>query len=237
MKNLSKYIKMLRYGLQIKTMVILSLVFFALGILYELVNFNSNGLIPFSGLYLGIAGTYIYSVAITPTVSALVQTSYMNRKLQTGVPVLFAMVFGLFTFTVFVLLRVFVGRGMLLASDPAANVNIIYVNIICTAILLGFLNLYYSFSYRYYVVSTIVLCVILFPLLFMFMSMEWSLPQRILALVSQLVEKTGAWLMYVLSYVILLLGYTIGYLANCALFRKPMSGLAFRAALRQAESK
>jgi len=237
MKSLSKYIKMLKFGLQIKTMTILSLVFFALGIVYELIDFNSNGMIPFSGLYMGIAGTYIYSVAITPTVSSLVQTSGLNRKLQTYVPVLFAGVSGAFTFTVFAGLRLFVGRARLLAADPAADTTVIYVNILCTAVLLAFLCLYYSFSYRYYVAATIVLCVILFPLLFLFIRMDWGISQQICAYVAGIIEKHGTVFVCVLSYAVLALGYILGYLANCALFRKPMSTLAFRAALRQAESK
>ncbi len=237
MDSIKKYFKMIKYGLQVRTMIILTVIFFVLGIIYELIDFNSNGIIPFSGLYLGIAGTYIYSVLMTPTVSALIQTSAMKRKLQGAVPAIFAGACTLITFTVFMLLRFFVGLPRLLKADPGADTTIIYVNTFCTAVLLAVLFIYYSFNYRYYVVSTVALCLVLIPTLFIFIRIDWPLARDIFKFISGITEAVGGGAVIALSYVIILIGIAMCYGFNLLLYRKPISALAYRAALRQAESK
>ncbi|MBO4416444.1 MAG: hypothetical protein J5824_10765, partial [Lachnospiraceae bacterium] len=187
MKNIIRYFKLLKFGLQARTMIILSLFFLALGIFYEMIDFNSNGLIPFSGLYLGISGMYIYQVVITSSVSALVQVSPFKKKLQCGVPAAFTAVCICITFTIFVVLRLTVGMPRALNENPAADTTIFYIHIMTTAIMLAFIFLYFSFSYRYYVVATIILCIALFPALLIFMRADFPVEEAIISALTKVV--------------------------------------------------
>ena len=237
MKDIIKYFKLLKYGLQIKAMVILAVIFFGLGIVYELVNFNGEGLIPFSGLYLAISGMYIYQVVITASVSCLVQTSSVKKNLQCSAPVLFTTVCILFTYTVFVILRLNFAKNRALAADPAADTTVFYLHLLSTAALIALILLYFAFSYRYYVISTVALCFVLVPTLVLFMRMDWSFTVAVKDFVSIIIDRFGHGAVIGISYILILAGAGLCYLANLAMYRKPLSHIAYRAALRQAQGK
>ncbi|MBO4416223.1 MAG: hypothetical protein J5824_09640 [Lachnospiraceae bacterium] len=237
MKDIIKYFKLLKYGLQIKTMVILSIVFFALGIVYECVDLNGGGIIPFSGLYMALSGMYIYQVVITTTVSSLVQVSSMKKKLQCGAPVFFTTCCLLITYTAFVVIRLCITRKRLLAADPSMDTTNYYLQIVFTSLLIAFLFLYFSFSYRFYIISTVILCVTLFPLMLLFIRSGFSVTDRIISFVYGIIEKLGGGGAIALSYAIILLGALLCYLVNLALYRRPIQSIAFRTALRQAQAK
>ncbi len=237
MKNMIKYIKLLKYGLQLRTMVILAVIFFALGIVYELIDFNGTGIIPFSGLYLAISGMYIYQVVITASVSSLVQTSFVKRKLQTSVPVLFTTFCLLITYTIFVILRLNLAAGRTLDADPSADLTIFYVQIFSSAVLICLILLYFAFSFRFYVVSTIVLFIVLFPTLILFARSDWSIAASVIDFVGSIIENFSHGTVIALSYAIILLGSALCYFVNVAFYRRPLSNIAYRTALRQAQAK
>ena len=237
MKNIVKYFKLLKFGLQTRTMAILAAVFGALGIVYELIDFNSDGLIPFSGLYLGLAGMYIYQVVITSGVSSLVQVSPLKKKLLCAAPVIFTGITTTLTFTIFVILRLTIGVDRFVKNNPGSDTTICYVNIIASAALLAFLFLYFSFSYRYYIVSTVIMAIILFPCLIIFVRSDFYITASIMSSVSNLISVFGKAGAVILSYLILWAGCLICYLCNLALYRKPLSSIAYRSALRQASAK
>ena len=237
MKNIKKYIKLLKYGLQTRTMVILSVFFIGLGILYEFMDVAPNSIIPFSGMYLGIAGMYIYQVVITSSVSALVQVSPLKKKLQCGLPVLFTTFTLLITYTLFLVIRLCYGMNRTLSENPAADTTIYYVNVVCTAVLIAFIFLYFSFSYRYYIASTIALCIILIPVLLITMRSGWPFTDSIIAFTGRVIDSCGKAVIIIAGYLIVLAGAGLCYLFNMALYRKPLNNIAFRAALRQAQNK
>ncbi len=237
MKNIVKYFKLLKFGLQTRTMAILAVLFGALGIVYELIDFNSNGLIPFSGLYLGLAGMYIYQVVITSGVSALVQVSPLRKKLLCSAPVLFTAITTTLTFTIFVILRLTVGVNRFLKNNPGGDTTICYVNILASAALLAFLFLYFSFSYRYYIISTVIMAIILIPSLIIFVRSDFNITASLIRSVSGLIDVFGKAGAIILSYLILWAGCLLCYLCNVALYRKPLSSIAYRSALRQASAK
>lgn len=237
MKTIKKYIKLLGYGLQIKTMLILSIVFIALGIVYEMIDLNGTGLIPFSGLYLALAGMYIYQVVITASISTLVQVSSVKKKLQCAVPVIFTTCSLLVTFTVFVIMRLYNAKNKFSKNNPDMDVDFVYVQILVTAVLIAFIFLYFAFSYRFYVISTVVLCIVLIPTLLLFARGDWSFTASFLNFVKNIKANFGNAGVIALAYLILLAGAGLCYLANWAMYRKPLSSIAYRTALRQAQTK
>ena len=133
---------MLRYGLQVKTMLILSVAFFMFGLVFEftLSSIDYNNIT--SGLYLAISGVYVYQIMLTSSVSSLVQTSSMKHGLQTIYPAVFTLMTSLFTFTVFVVIRI------VRINNMGDDFSLFFAKgILSTAFLLG-LTVQKSYPYR-----------------------------------------------------------------------------------------
>ncbi len=96
-KDIKVGLKMMVYGLQFKTMIVLLAIFWILGIFFE---FVSNDMGNIGGIYLVLCGSYFYQMVITSTVSTYVCSSAYKSKLQTVIPVVFSTLVSLFNYTI-----------------------------------------------------------------------------------------------------------------------------------------
>ena len=103
--------------------------------------------------------------------------------------------------------------------------------------MIAFVFLYFAFSSRYYIVSTVVLCIILIPVLVSSSLYRGGISEKILSTTSQIIDSAGAWVVVVMSYAVILIGALFSYIISLALYRKPLSNIAFRNAMRQAQAK
>ena len=106
MKDLVKYVKMMRYALQFKMILVLAIIFFAFGILFEVVEFSDSGSsYSLAALYLALTGMYFYQLVFSTTVSKMVQASPMKKKLQVTGPVLITFITSFIVFAIYVAIR------------------------------------------------------------------------------------------------------------------------------------
>ena len=227
MKQFIKSLKLLKYGLQFKTMIILTIVFFALGIIFEVTSYGGDmGIL--SGLYMVLAGVYIYQLMLTPSVSKLVQTSSFRRKMQTIYPMILTELTSLFSFTVFVIIRVariearggrYFDEGTLVSSK----------GILITAVLAAILIIYDGICFKYYIASFAVMFVALIIIAFRYAAG--------LSTVFDFADSLSYAQLIGLSYGLLLVGGLICWLISIFAYRKPIDNLSVRTAIRQAQSK
>ena len=80
MKTLITYFKMMKYALQAKLILVLTLFFFIFGIVFELLDFTRAGSsYSLAALYLALTGMYFYQLVFSSTVSKLVQSSPLKK--------------------------------------------------------------------------------------------------------------------------------------------------------------
>ncbi len=229
MKNFIKSLKMIRYGLQVKTMTILTLAFFAFGIVFEFTMSKSDGTNITSGLYMAIAGVYAYQVIVSSSVSSLVQTSSMKHGLQTTYPTLFTLITSLFTFTTFVIIRV-CRINSLGGKDFDEFTLSSAKGILTCAFLVMICAVYMGISYKSFIFSLVILSLGVIAVMF----------SSTFGRFSSLLDFANNWSMatiIIVSYCMVLVGWVLCWLISNLLYRKSIDTLSVRAALRQAAMK
>ena len=230
MKDIKVYLKIIRYGLQFKLMCILGAIFLGLGILFELSSFGNNSL---GCIYLAIAGLYVFQLIFTPTIAKFVQTSPYKRKVQTCGSAFVSTIFCLLTFTVLVVLR-------LVRATPEnmekANTDLVhhYSIILSCAIVAAFLLFYMAFCFKMYIVALIICISFVLGMMFFGMNSQSS----IFVDITKVLTPNGNPVPLILcSYGIILLGGFLCYISNILLYKREMSNLAIKNAMRQAGAK
>ena len=230
MKTLVNYFKIMKYALQAKMIFILSIVFFVLGILFELMDFSDhNSSYSLACLYLALTAMYFYQLVFSTTVSKLVQSSPMKKKLQTVGPVVVTLITILFTFTVYVVIRLIRITPEFLERNDTTYTNT-YSTIIFMAAWFFLFSLYMSISYKSYIFSIVLIAASVAALLFFGSTTDIfrTLTEKLL------IDGSNPVLLIVVSVAIILIGSLIGYVISLLLYKKPISDMAVRYALRQA---
>jgi len=245
---MKKYIKLLKFGLQAKMMLVFSIIFFILGIFFELAynlpsyRFNTLCL---GGIYLCLAGAYVYQISLTTVASNLVKSSPLRQSITTKVPLIMMTGTMMITFTTFILLRVFVVIKFFYADSSIEYQNVSYVDrikllymgIITTVLIMTVLIVYYAVCFKYYLVSMILMIVFLVPI--MAFPQSGSAQRMMIGVYDKLLSVFGAGCniaVIVISYLIFFIGIGLCYLVSRLVYRKEFSPVAFRAALRQASN-
>ena len=214
MKDFVKYIKMMRYALQFKMIIILSALFFVFGIIFEIAGMGAtDSSYSLPALYLALTGMYFYQMVFSCTVSKMVQASPMKKKLQVTGPILITFISSLIVFAVYVALR-------LIKITP----EFLYDN-----------NVTYPRAY-----STIpFMAVWIFIFLTIIGILGFSFKTEIFIRMSEnLIGADNSPLMIIIvSLAIIIAGAVIGYILSLLLYKKPISEMAVRYALRQAQNK
>ena len=230
MKDLVKYVKMMRYALQFKMILVLAIIFFVFGILFEVVGFSDSGSsYSLAALYLALTGMYFYQLVFSTTVSKMVQASPMKKKLQVTGPVLITFITSFIVFAIYVAIRLIKVTPEFLADN-----NITYPRAYSTIpFMAGWLFIFFiymAFSYRAYILSIIFIAVTVIGIL------GFSSKTEIFIRLSEnLIGADNSPLILILvSLAIMILGAIIGYILSLLLYKKPISDMAVRYALRQA---
>ncbi|MCR5330928.1 MAG: hypothetical protein K6E62_07040, partial [Lachnospiraceae bacterium] len=223
MKRFIKSLKLLKYGLQAKTLLILTVFFFVAGVLIELFLANVGSDIV-SGLYLSISGVYIYQLMVTPTASSLVQTSSYKYALQTKYPTIMTMCTTLFTFSIFVCLRVYRianlgGREFSEATMTTSR------GIFVTALLCGILLTYNGICFKKYILSFILLFAVVFLII---ATGSFDYLSSALSFTDNFSYST----LIISSYALVVAGGILGWLVSILCYRMPIDALSVRSALR-----
>ena len=230
MKNLVKYFKMMKYALQAKMIFILAIIFFVLGILFEFTDFSGHsGSYSLACLYLALTAMYFYQLVFTTTVSKLVQSSPMKKKLQTVAPSVVTLITSLFTFAVYVTIRLIRITPQFLEDNNTTYANT-YSTILFMAVWFFLFSVYMSISYKSFIISMVIIAVSVIAILVfgsttdVFINITGKL----------LINGSNPVLLIAVSLGIILIGSLVGYIISLLLYKKPISDMAVRYALRQA---
>lgn len=230
MKDLVKYFKMMKYALQAKMIFILAIIFFVLGILFEFGDFSDHSSsYSLASLYLALTAMYFYQLVFSTTVSKLVQSSPMKKKLQTVGPTAVTLITSLFTFTVYVVIRLIRITPRFLEDNGTTYANT-YSTILFMAVWYFLFSVYMSISYKSFIISMVIIAVSVIAILLfgsttdVFINMTDKL----------LIGGSNPVLLIAVSLGIILIGSLVGYVISLLLYKKPISDMAVRYALRQA---
>lgn len=243
MKKLIKYIKLLRYGLQFRTMMIMTVIFIGMGILFEATAiFSSLFGMSLSGLYMGLIGAYMYQLVATVAVAKVVNASPMKKELLTTAPVLMATIVSLITYTIFILVRIFYTMGIRLPKEaglyPDAEAMLVMSILYCGG-LVFVLMVYLPVSVKQYAAGVAILgAYIVFMLVIgNGVKMTAFMVDKYHVLVDAFGKQTTLALVIAASYVMLILGSLVACLINRLTIRKEYSEFTYRNALKQAAAK
>ncbi|MBR6360044.1 MAG: hypothetical protein IKS11_10415 [Lachnospiraceae bacterium] len=236
MRSLIKYFKLIQYGLQVRMMIAFTFIFLGLGILFEVSGVFNDSNMGLSGLYMGLAGMYLYQLVITTAVSKFIKASPMKYEILTKAPVLVTIFPLMITFTIFALLRIFYSvrvRGAQLGPDGVA---LAYIGILQAAVVAFLMFIYLGFCYKNFILSLVLTMIILLPLVFgaqlpVVTRFEIDMFRKM----SDAFSEGGALaVIMILSYILLGIGALGCYLVNKLTYRMELSELAYRNAMRQA---
>ena len=230
MKDLVKYFKMMKYALQAKMIFILAIIFFVLGILFEFGDFSGhNSSYSLSCLYLALTAMYFYQLVFSTTVSKLVQSSPMKRKLQTVGPAAVTLITSLLTFTVYVVIRLIRITPQFLEDNGTTYANA-YSTILFMAVWYFLFSVYLSISYKSYIISIVIVAVSVIAVL-----VFGSTTDIFINITDKLlIGESNPVLLIAVSLGVILVGSLVGYIISLLLYKKPISDMAVRYALRQA---
>lgn len=225
-KDFLKTLKMLKFSINFKNLVACAVIFFGIGIVFELF-LNTNTLSALSGIYMSLGGAYLYQMVVTPTVSTLVSSSPYKRRFQTIIPSFIQFITNLFTFTCFLLIRLFnIYKLQNSAESIEAEVfNTQYSNlvtgILVTAAVFLILGCYSALGNKKMIFSLICIFIFLYPLLFLMINNNANLSFLRLSL-----PVTIA-----ISYGILILTFAVIYFLSLLLYRIPLDPASYKTAL------
>ncbi len=245
MKNLIKYIKIAKYGLQFRTLTLMSFVFIGLGVLFEMtLSFNNVFGMSLGGLYMGLVGAYTYQMTTTPAIAKLVNASPLKKDLLTKAPVLLSLAISMVSFTIFLVLRMVYTIGVRLPKEaeyyPEVNAEaLLYMSILSCALLIFVLLIYLPISFKYYALGLVFLGSYLVVMLVFGngMAVENFLADKYTAMISSFGYNATRTLIIAASYVIIVLGACVGYLVNLLTLRREISPFSYRYAIKQAAAK
>ncbi|MCR4992361.1 MAG: hypothetical protein K6A45_04890 [Lachnospiraceae bacterium] len=230
MKDLVKYFKMMKYALQAKMIFILAIIFFVLGLLFEFGDFSDhNSSYSLSCLYLALTAMYFYQLVFSTTVSKLVQSSPMKKKLQTVGPAAVTLITSLLTFTVYVVIRLIRITPQFLEDNGTTYANA-YSTILFMAVWYFLFSAYLSISYKSYIISIVIVAVSVIAVL-----VFGSTTDIFINITDKLlIGGSNPVLLIAVSLGIILIGSLVGYVISLLLYKMPISDMAVRYALRQA---
>ena len=243
MKSLIKYIKIIRYGLQFRTMMLLTVLFIGMGVMFEMtLKFDNMFGMSLGGLYLGLVGAYSYQLITTPAVAKLVNASPIKKDLLTKAPVLISLIISLFSFTIFILVRLFYNIGVRLPAEAAAHPGaeaLLHVSILYCALLVFVLMIYSPINFKFYWVGIALLAAYVIGMLVFGNSMTVTAfaVEKYNDMIAAFGYNVTLALLIAASYALIFLGAAIGYLFNCLTVKHEISEFSYRYSLKQAAAK
>lgn len=203
--------QLLKYGYKLKTNLLMLLLFLAIGTAVEIVSKGSNVI---GGFYYLLTGLFVYQLIISMDISEYVQTSPLKRKLQITIPIVSS---SIVYFVLYVLLLI--ERIVLIKMMPEMEGQLLN-SFIMIMIYLFFASAYQGLCYKFFASSTIGFVVLV---------------MGITTVQSIMIRKSGVFVLVELGFAkialicfgLLVLGIVLEYVLSAALYKKPLSKIAF----------
>ena len=227
-KDLKLAFRLLKYGLQGKSMLMLFGIFMVLGITMECM--ATNVMDNMGAIYMVLCPTYITQMIITGTISLYIGSSPYKKRLQTSIPTEVAYLLSLLCFGLFITIRfcrLYFGKTEL--TDELLKHSL--YGIIMVALLVFILQIYGSIAYKSYILSLIVF---LPMFVFLFVGQGWiqGKIENLPALDAFL--GTGPVVITVTAVLIITLGAVAAYAITCAMYKRDIDPKIYKRILARA---
>ncbi len=227
-KDLKLAFRLLKYGLQGKSMLMLFGIFMALGIMMECM--ATNVMDNMGAIYMVLCPTYITQMIITGTISLYIGSSPYKKRLQTSIPTEVAYLLSLLCFGLFITIRfcrLYFGKAEL--TDELLKHSL--YGIIMVALLVFILQIYGSIAYKSYILSLIVF---LPMFVFLFVGQGWiqGKIENLPALDAFL--ELGPVVITVTAVLIITLGAVAAYAITCAMYKRDIDPKIYKRILARA---
>lgn len=213
-------LKVVKYGLNVKACVILSVIFLLIGILCDF--FVPSA--PINGLYIGMGAMLLVQMICSVSVSTMVQTSSLKKRLQTSVPSFVGGAFLLLGNTISILVKL---AGLKVLNDWTSAEEVAN-GIIITTVLMVIMVLYMSGAMKMFWPATVAFFIV-YLVYFSFSSKIWSFTTGESPLILPLEVSV------VLSYVTIIVASAVMYLIFTATYKREYSKQNFETQLKRAK--
>ena len=211
-KGLKLGIRMLKYGFRSKSMLVMGIVFFCLGILFMIL-FSDIGY--FAGAtYFMVTGLFCESSITSLGITGMVQSSPKKKALHTSVPVVLNTCWFYITYFVFMSIRLVMWRVSGQEMQPSEPVIYGLLAIICMVYGLGCYKLFY--------VAVVFFVLTYFPLC-------WGGEE----LIHQAMMGVPLWVAVLIGLVEILLGACVQYGLYRLTYRLPIDKMSVNMSLRK----
>lgn len=216
-------LKILKYGLNAKGVILPLVLSLGLGVFLEIF----MPIAPFSCMYIGMGAMLLIQLIHSVSVSNMVQTSTYKKRIQTIIPTLVGGVYLLIANTISILFKWIGYLRVANISDPDIIIiiepNELPNAIIVSSIIMVFIMLYSGTAMKHFYLASIVfigsfICFTNYMSELEIPMLDISTPVAIL-----------------ISYVIILAGMGIMYLIFCVSYKKEYSKATFETALKRAK--
>ena len=226
-KNLKKGIDLIRYGAAFKMNLVLFVLMFVLGIVFEIAGFgmqiNENfKVIDLGAVFLLCTAAFPAQMTLSVDLSALAQTSPHKKNIQTSMVTEMNLVFSLLATTFLVAIR------LIMCAINHTGFTEGLGDLWCTAGIVGFLLLlFFAVCYKYFILSMVVMYLILIAVGsgLGFAVGSGAIPTMTVIL-HPLVSVT-------VCYAFVLVGAVLGNLISRLLYKKNLSKIAFGSAMQR----
>lgn len=213
---------LLKAGLNVKGNLIAFAIFVVLGIAFNIGKMfdGSNGMFSLGSFYLTVAATFISPMIATTSLSKLIQSSPLKKKIQvilpvTGTFITLAVLYILYAATTAIL------SGM---EGVTASEEQLVTQILLTGALALVVEIYLPMGIKAYIPSLILMIVILIPVLFG-LNGRFTLPDSMFSF--------GIGIAIIIGFALIVAGALLGMLAGHLLYRRDLSPMQYRAALNR----
>jgi len=210
-------LKIIKYGLNLKGCMALSIIFLIMGILMDFVVPSS----PMNGVYVGMGGMMMVQLICSVSVSSMVQSSARKKQIQTSVPAIICGGYLLLGNTISLIAK-FAGMNIL-EGDLTEVAN----GIVFTAGLMVIMVLYMGGAMKAFWQATVCFFVVYLSFYFLSTSLKF-------------IEGGEPMLMpieiaVILSYVMIIVSTILMYFLFVALYKRDFSKQNFEAQLKRAK--
>ena len=235
MKDIINSFKLVKYSIQFKGSLAAGIIFFVVGILFELTGSQMSSL---TGLYLGVAATFVVNLFLLSQVPGIARASRLSYITATQASSIALFIYSMVAFTLFVTIRLNLSIPRLMKNDekPYYMQNeSMYMDIMKTAFFLALLMIYTAISFRRYIVSLVLIFIGL--LVYMYINRLRPVAEFEVSLCREMQAFAGDRfipLLLLISYALILLGVILFWLVNKMLFKYEIEPIVYRNAMKRA---
>ena len=208
-------LKLIKYGLNLKGCLIVSVIFLIMGIIMDF----GMPAAPINGMYVGMGGMMMVQLICSVSVSTMVQSSNYKRQMQTSVPAIIGGGYLLLANTFSIIVK-FLGMKML-----EWDLSVIANGIIFNAVLTVIMVLYMGGALKAFWPATICFMIVYFA--------YYSLSSAFNFMEADVPLLVSIELAIVISYVVIIAAIILMYLIFVAMYKRDFSKQNFETQLKR----